>query len=160
MRNIESKNNNTAICKNKIFFRIYLCLVLIALLSLISCSGKKEVKRVSEESKIAREAIALTETVKNAYTKKDIETIEKNSTKDGFRAISSAMKGFDSVELTFNPVFSELKENAVYLNIAWQGIWKKGSKTIEERGMAVFIMKGSPLKVDSILSSNPFRHPE
>lgn len=160
MGNPELRNNNAINWKNNRFAKIYLCFILISLLSLISCSAKKEIKRVSEEAKIAKEAIALSETIKNAYTKKDFETLEKNSTKDGFRAISSVIKGFDSVELTFNPVFSEIKENTVYLNIAWQGIWKKAGKPYEERGMAVFIMKGSPLKVDNILSSNPFRHPE
>ncbi len=131
---------------------------IIVFVFVASC-GKGEVKKVSEDSKIATEAFSLAEKIREAYTKKDLSTIEKNSTREGFRTISSAFKTFDSVDLTFSPVWVEIEDNVVHLNISWKGTWQKGGKTMEERGMAVFVLKGRPLKVDNILRANPFRYP-
>jgi hypothetical protein len=131
----------------------------ILILFAASC-GKKEVKKVSEDSKMATEAFAIVETLKEAYVKKDYGTIEKNTTKEGFRAIKTAMKSFDAAELTFNPVLMEINDEVVRLNVSWKGIWQEKGKTTEERGMAVFVLKGRPLKVDNILRANPFRYPE
>lgn len=131
---------------------------IIVFVFVASC-GKGEVKKVSEDSKMATEAFSLAEKIREAYAKKDLSTIEKNSTREGFRTISSAFKPFDSVDLTFNPVWVEIEDNMVHLNISWKGRWQKNGKTTEERGMAVFVLKGRPLKVDNILRANPFSHP-
>lgn len=125
----------------------------------IAACGKKEVKKVSEDSKTAIEAFALAETVRAAYVNRDLSAIEKNSTREGARAIIGGMKAFDSVDLTFNPAWVEIDGDTVHLNVSWKGIWKRGGKTTEERGMAVFVLKGSPLKTDNILRANPFRYP-
>ena len=55
-----------------------LILLLIAVLPLLSC-GKKEVKKVTDESKTAQEAIALAEEIKEAYLKRDLAVIEKKT---------------------------------------------------------------------------------
>jgi len=138
----------------------FLILTLILSLTAVSCGGKKEVRVVTEDSRTATEAITLIQTVKEAYVKRDLRAIEMNTTKDGFRTISGNMKMFDSAELTFNPVLVEIKDDVVRVNISWRGTWKQAGKTIQERGMGVFILKGSPLRVDRILISNPFVHPE
>jgi hypothetical protein len=134
-------------------------LVLIMAVFVVSC-GKTAVKKVSEDSKIATETFAIVEAIKESYINKDVLGIEKNTTKDGFRAISSVLKTFDSAELTFNPVLVEIEEGTVSLNISWKGTWKKGGNTTAERGMAVFVLKGMPLKVDAVLRANPFKYPE
>jgi hypothetical protein len=131
---------------------------IIVFVFVASC-GKGEVKKVSEDSKMATEAFSLAEKIREAYAKKDLSTIEKNSTREGFRTISSAFKTFDSVDLTFSPVWVEIEDNVMHLNISWKGTWQKEGKTTEERGMAVFVLKGRPLKVDNILRANPFRYP-
>ncbi len=130
----------------------------IVLIFSVSC-GKKEVKRVSEESLIATEAFGLIEKIKDAYIKGDLSVIERNSTKDGFKAIA-AQRTFDSVDLTFSPVWVEIEGDTVNVNISWKGNWKRSGKSIEERGMAVFVLKGRPLKIDNVLRANPFRTPE
>lgn len=132
--------------------------VIIGFILTTSC-GKGEVKKVSEDSKIATEAFALAEKVREAYAKRDLSSIERNSTREGFRTISSALKSFDSVDLTFTPAWVEIEDNVVYLNISWKGMWQKSGKTFEERGMAIFVLKGRPLKVDNILRANPFKYP-
>ncbi|BCB97350.1 lipoprotein [Dissulfurispira thermophila] len=125
----------------------------------VASCGKGEVKKVSEDSKIATEAFALAEKIRDAYVKRDISGIESNTTRDGFRTISSTLKTFDSVVLTFTPAWVEIEGNVVHLNISWKGTWQKSGKITEERGMAVFVLKGRPLKVDNILRANPFRYP-
>lgn len=135
-----------------------ICVVLLLLLT--SCGGKKEVKKESEESKIAKEAFAVTEIIKNAYTKKDIGAIEKNATKEGLMIITRDIKKFDSVEFTFKPIWVDIESDKVLLNISWQGKWQKGSNNIDERGMAIFVLKDKPLRVDNILRTNPFNFPE
>ncbi len=138
---------------------LFVAVVLIMAVLAASC-GKKTVKRVSEDSKIATESFAVVDAIKKAYLKKDISGIEVNTTKDGFREISSLMKSFDSAELDFNPVLVEIEEGTVTYNVSWTGTWTKNGKTTQQRGMAVFVLKGVPLKVDAVSRANPFKYPE
>jgi hypothetical protein len=128
-------------------------------LLLISCEGK-EVKPVSQESKIAQEAIQLAETQKNAYEENDRQTLESLSTIDGYRELIGSLKTFDSAELTFTPTWIEIQDSTVKLTISWKGTWVVKGKTTEERGIAVFVLEGTPLKLAQIQRSSPFRQPE
>jgi len=136
-----------------------IAIILIVTLSVISC-GKKEVKKVTAESKIAQEAFAVSEEIKEAYLKKDLPSIEKNTTKEGYRELIGAIKSFDKAELTFSDKWVDIDKAAVSLKIAWEGKWVVRGETIEERGTAIFIFEGSPLKLSRILRNNPFRQPE
>ena len=138
---------------------LFVAVVLIMAVLAASC-GKKAVKKVSGDSKTATETFAVVDAIKKAYLKKDVLEIEKNTTRDGFREISSMMKSFDSAELEFNPVLIEIEEGTVNYNVSWIGTWTKDGKKTEERGMAVFVLKGMPLKVDAVLRANPFKYPE
>ncbi len=150
-----SKIKNSKIRNSLIFnFSFFILIFLLA-----SC-GKQEVKKVSEESKIAQEAFKLAEVIKNAYVKNDRVTMERNSTKEGYRELIGAMKSFDNAELTLIPRKVEIEDSTVYLNLAWNGTWMVGGKRTEERGLAIFVMEGRPLKLDRVLRSNPFRQPE
>jgi hypothetical protein len=136
-----------------------LILLLIAVLPLLSC-GKKEVKKVTDESKTAQEAIALAEEIKEAYLKRDLAVIEKNTTKEGYRELLGAIKSFDKAELTFSSKWVQIEKTSVSMKIAWSGKWVVSGATTEERGTALFIFEGSPLKLSRILRANPFRQPE
>ncbi|OGW58189.1 MAG: hypothetical protein A2Z09_00870 [Nitrospirae bacterium RBG_16_43_8] len=136
-----------------------LILLLIAVFSLLSCGGK-EVKKVTDESKTAQEAIALAEGIKEAYLKRDLSAIEKGTTKEGYRELLGAIKSFDKAELTFSSKWVEIEETSVSVRIAWSGEWVVGGQTTEERGAALFIFEGRPLKLSRILRANPFRQPE
>lgn len=136
-----------------------LILLLIAVFSLLSCGGK-EVKKVTDESKTAQEAIALAEEIKEAYLKRDLAVIERNTTKEGYRELLGAIKRFDKAELTFSSKWVEIEKTAVSMKIAWSGKWVVGEQTAEERGTAIFIFEGSPLKLSRVLRANPFRQPE
>lgn len=140
--------------------RKFLGIFLLILLLLVSCGGKKEVKKESEESKTAKDAFAVIESLRNAYIAKDITAIERNTTKEGFQLVVKDIKKIDTVELKFKPVWVEIEQDKVLLNISWQGRWQKGAVINDEKGMAVFILKDKPLRVDKILRSNPFEYPE
>jgi hypothetical protein len=126
---------------------------------LISC-GKKEVKPVSAESKLAQEAFELAETLRIAYLENDLRKLEKNSTKDGYIELIGAIKNFDGAELTFTSTWLEIEESTVYLTVSWKGAWKAGGRISEERGVAIFEFEGKPLKLSKVHRANPFIQPE
>ena len=134
-------------------------LLLLVGVMLVSC-GKKEVKQVSPESKITQEAFALAETIKNAFVVKDNITLKKNSTEAGYKDITANTRSFDSVEISFTPRWVEMENNQLQLNISWKSSWVVSGKSTAERGMAVFVMEGTPLRVSKILRGNPFIRPE
>ncbi len=139
---------------------LVLVAVMIVSLFVVSCGGKKEVKKVSEDSRVATEAFALIETVRKAYTERDMATLERSFTRDGYRTVSNGMKYFDSAALTFTPALMEIEGDKVQVNVSWKGSWRKLGKTTDQRGMAVFILKEKPLRVDAVMRANPFVLPE
>lgn len=142
----------------KIMYSLFIGVILFIGLSPVSCS-KKEVKQVSQESKITLEAFALAETIKNAFLKNDRTTLQENSTEAGYKDITANKKTFDSVELTFTPKWVEIENTKLTLDITWKSTWIISGRRTEDRGMAVFIMEGRPLKVSKILRLNPFIYP-
>ena len=134
-------------------------LLVLACVMLVSC-GKKEVKPVSQESKMTMEAFALAETIKNAFIVKDNITLKKNSTESGYKDITANTRLFDSVEITFTPRWVDIENNKLHVNISWKSKWTVSGSSSAERGMAVFVMEGTPLKVSNILRANPFVMPQ
>jgi len=139
-------------------FSTIAALICLALL-VVSC-GKKEVKQTTVDSKIATQSFAVAEALRSAYVSRQIAAMETHTTKDGFRSITGVLKTFDSVDLTFTPVWVDIQGDRVLLNVSWKGKWTSAGNITEERGMAVFELKGNPLKVDAVLRANPFRYPE
>ena len=129
--------------------------LLFAGVLLVSC-GNKEVKQVSQDSKITLEAFALAETVKNAFVVQDDITLKKSSTEEGYRDLRANTRLYDRVELNFTPRWVEMENNRLQVNIAWKTTWVVAGKSTEERGMAVFVMEGVPLKISKVLRGNPF----
>lgn len=141
--------------------RVALCvLCCVLLVFIVSCGGKKEVKPVSRESTMAQDAFAVAEAVRDAYARKEFTGIADKCTKEGYRDVIDSVRHFDSVDLTFTPRWVEIDKAKVYVNIAWKGTWVVGKDTVRERGMAVFQMEGTPLKLSKIVRGNPFRYPE
>jgi hypothetical protein len=133
--------------------------VIVLGLLFASCGKDEVVKQVPRETQLSKEAFALAETIKNAFIDNDVELLRANSSEKGFDDITARKRAFDSVELSFTPRWVEIENNQIYLNIAWKSRWIISDKISEERGMAVFIMEGSPLKVSGILRANPFVYP-
>ena len=133
-----------------------IALILLICCTAAACGGKKEVKQVSQDSKATTEAFALAETIKDAFIANDMDRLQKNSTTEGFRDITANRKAYDSVAITFTPRWVEIEGGQLTLNISWKSSWSRAGKMTEERGMAVFMMEGTPLRVSKILQSNPF----
>lgn len=131
-------------------------LLLLVSVLLLSCGGKKEVKQVTQESKTATEAFGVAETIKNAFVKKDLATIQRNTTEAGFKNITAGKQVFDSVDIILTPRWVEIEGEQILVNISWKSIWTLSGRKTDERGMAVFVMEGNPLKVTKILRANPF----
>ena len=142
-------------CGLRIFVICSLVLVLVS-----ACGGKKEVKEETPDAKISKEAISIAETVRSAYVEKTFSSIQWVSTEDAYKAILNSVKHFDSVELTFTPKWVEIEKTMVYLNVAWNGTWTVGGETTRERGMAIFLFDGQPLKLSKIIRGSPFVYPE
>jgi hypothetical protein len=134
-------------------------LLLLAGVMLVSC-GKKEVKQVSQESRTALEAFSLAENVKTAFINRDDITLKKSSTEEGYRDITVNPRAFDRVDFTFTPRWVEIEGDRLNVNISWKSTWVVSGRSTEDRGMAVFVMQGSPLRVAKILRANPFIYPE
>lgn len=134
-------------------------IVALAVLMVVAC-GKKEVKKESEDSKTATEAISVIQSLREAYVANNPKLIEGYATREGYRTIVSNLKRFDSAELEFNPVWIEIEGSQVSANVSWKGRWRRGEKSFEERGMAIFVLTGRPLKVDNVLRTSPFVHPD
>jgi len=132
----------------------------LILLAFVGACGKKEVKKVSPDSKLTTEAFEVADKIREAYLENDRAAIERYTTRGGYASISISRRSFDSADLTFTPVLVEIYGDTVHVYISWTGTWKKGGKTIDDRGLADFIMKEKPLKLDEILRENPFRRPE
>jgi hypothetical protein len=145
---------------NKTTMRTLTALISLFMAMLLLSCGKKEVKPVSQESKLAQEAFQLADTLRQAYVKNNRSTLEESSTSDGYRELIGAMKKFDKAELTFTSTWVEIKDSSVYLSVSWKGVWTVGSKSTEERGLAIFVFEGSPLKLARVQRDNPFRQPE
>ena len=133
-------------------------LLFCILLVVVSC-GKKEIKPVSRESKTALEAFKLADEVRQEFIKRDFAAIRQNSTEEGYDAIAGDKTSFDSLELTFTPRWVEIDKDRVVVNISWTSNWVIGGKEKQDSGMAVFVMKGLPLKVAAIERANPFVAP-
>lgn len=138
--------------------RIVVLAVCCVVLSLLSC-GKKEVKKETLEGRIASEAIAVIDKLKGAYIKRNRSEIEQTTTPQSARAILQSLAKFDSVELSFNPVWMEIEQDKVTVNVSWKAKWTVSGNTVEDRGMAIFELRGQPMKVDRILRANPFNVP-
>lgn len=134
--------------------------ILLCFAMLFFACSKKEVKTVSQESNIALEVFALAETLKNAFISGDLETVRAATTEEGYKKVTGDKRDADSVVMTFTPRWVEIDKNKIYVNIAWNSTWVLAGKRVEERGMAVFIVEGKPLKLNEILRANPFKYPE
>jgi len=135
-------------------------ILLVCIIGALFACGKKEVKPESQESKIAQESFALAETLKGAFIRNDKAVLRDNTTEEGYRDVTANKKAFDSVELTFTPRWVEIEDNQINLNVSWKSTWSSAGKKTEDRGMAVFVIEGRPLKLSKILRTNPFKYPE
>lgn len=141
------------------FLRIRVLAVFILVL-IAACGGKETVKQPSQDSKISEEAFSIAEALRTAYVEKNFSSVADKCTKEAYKDFIDSIKFFDSVELAFTPRWVEIEKSKVYLNISWRGNWVIGKDAARERGMAVLLFEGTPLKLSKIVRGNPFKYPE
>jgi hypothetical protein len=134
-------------------------LIVMAVLLVGACTPK-EVKVQSEDSRSAEEAFALAEDMRKAYVGKDFKALERYATEDGFKDLKKHLRDFERVELKFTSRWVDIEGGELTLNVAWKGTWTIMGREREDRGMAVFQLTGSPLRLNRILRSSPFRNPD
>lgn len=135
-------------------------LIFFIILFLFSCGTKKQVKPPSEEYTYTKQAFRVVEEIKQAYQNKDNSGIRKNSTESAYREIIASIRPFDKAELEFNPVFAEWSQDGFRLYVSWNGKWYYLGKETEERGLADFLLRGNPPKVEKIIRGSPFKYPD
>ncbi len=138
--------------------RTFILALVLALLA--ACAD--EVKKPSEDALMAEEAFGVAEGMRRAYVEKNFRGMKKYSTEDAYAEIARDIKKFKNVELEFKPRWVEIKaDGALHLYVSWNGSWTLGGGREEQRrGMALFELRGRPLKLAGIIRSSPFREPE
>jgi hypothetical protein len=53
-----------------------------------------------------------------------------------------------------------MEKDGYKLYVSWNGKWSYLGNETEQRGLAIFLIKGNPPKVERILRGNPFRYPD
>lgn len=135
-------------------------LLIVMAVLLVGACAPKEVKVQSEDSRLAEEAFALVEDMRKAYVGKDLKALESYATEDGFKDLKKRLRDFERVELKFTSRRVNIEGGELTLNVAWKGTWTIRGREREGRGMAVFQLTGSPLRLDRVLRSSPFRNPD
>lgn len=140
-------------------FKTALPFILVIFVLLVSCS-KKEVKPPSEDVRVSREGFTVLDDLRKAYLNKNEAEMKALSTQAGFSELKNSVHPFDSAELKFSPRWVEIKGDLMTVNVAWEGSWEYGGKKQNERGMAVFELKGNPPRFERTIKGSPFIYPE
>lgn len=141
---------------------IFTFFVVVLFGSFIFACSKSEVKKPSEEAIIAKEAIELVNTIKEAYMNNNEDKIRELSANDEvIKKISFSGKPSD-LEFIFRWI--EIKDNKAEVYVSWKALWKsvakvtvEDSKYIESKGFCLFILEGKPFRLVKILRENPFQ---
>lgn len=144
-------------CYNSYMKPAVIALWLAAAVFAFGCT--KEVKEPSDDSNLAVEAVKVMESLKEAYERKDFESLKKYTTNDGYNSIKKDIKDFEKAEIALQPKRVEIDDDIVRVNLTWDGRWRVEGQTSGDHGMAVFVFIERPLRLQSIELSNPFGKP-
>ncbi len=131
------------------------------MLAALAAGCSSDVKKPTEDSIIAMEALSLVEGLRKTYEAKEFSSMARFSTNEAYRSIAGALKSFDSVELSFTPKWVEINRDgdAVEMLVSWKGKWVTGETSREKDGTVLFSIGGEPLKVRKINRLSPFSQP-
>ncbi len=131
------------------------------LIAVMAAGCSSDVKKPTEDSLIAMEAMDMVEELRAAYEKREFSSMARFCTRDAYRGITEGLKSFDSAELKFTPKWIEINRDgdAVEMLVAWKGTWKTGELSTQKDGIVLFSIGGDPLKVREITRFSPFSLP-
>jgi hypothetical protein len=133
------------------------CIFLIILVFIVPGCGKDKVKP-SADSILAREALNTIDTIKKSYETKDRRNLQERLAPE---IAESTLKElyFEKVDLSFTTRMVTIDASTVTVKLNWQGTWIMGNKSTKNRGIADFVLEGSPMKIIRVDGDNPFHAP-
>ncbi|MBI4698030.1 MAG: hypothetical protein HY758_03745 [Nitrospirae bacterium] len=134
-----------------------LCAILIILVFISGCSGKDKVKP-SADSLLTTEALNDISIVRTAYQDKNNSALQNYLAPELYESISKQMF-FDRNDLSLSPQIVRIIGTEVMVTVNWQGVWTMKSEARKDRGVAIFVFEGSPMKLVRIDGDHPFLIP-
>lgn len=135
--------------------RVFITLSIISVLfSVVLLGCSKEVKKPSEESILARQAMEVVSAIKEAYMKEDRDTLLRLSTSEEVFALFSFSAMPEDLEFTFRWV--DVYDSKAEVYVSWKAKKGKVSPEKEQKGLCLFVLEGRPFKLKKILRENPF----
>lgn len=137
-----------------------LTLLFLLMTTMNACS--KEVKRPSEESIIAKEAMEVVLEIKEAYMNKDRERLEKLLVS---KEVMDNFSFFDIPrEMEFIFRWVDIYDSKADVYVSWKIVPATVTSplagdvsTQELKGLCLFVLEGRPFKLKKILRENPFK---
>ncbi len=120
----------------------------------LGCNSKENVKP-SADSNLTIEALNSIDTLKTAYEGKDRDAF-RSRLAPVLAAKTSNELSFEKAELSFSPRMVDINNSEVMVSLNWMGEWVIRGKVRRDRGIAVFVFGGTPLKLIRIDGDNPF----
>lgn len=133
------------------------CIFLILLVMIVLGCGKDKVKP-SADSILAREALNTVDTIKKAYETKDRRNLQKHLAPEITEGTLKELY-FEKVDLSFTTKMVMIDGSTVTVKLNWQGTWTLRNKSTKNRGIADFVLEGSPMKLIRVDGDNPFHAP-
>lgn len=131
-------------------------LVLLMLVALAGCASD-EARVPSPEVVIAGEAFDLAIEIRDAFIDTDSSDLKSLCSETMYQKLADTMGTFRGLSLDFTKRWVDIDtDGMVHLYIAWQRKGEYAGKDASGAGMAVFVLKGSPLMLEDILRENPF----
>ncbi len=128
-------------------------IVLVAALASFGC-GSKNIKP-SSDSIITKEALRVTNVIKDAYEGKDKNILRENISPEFVQNVTGGLL-FEKAELSFTPRVVKITGPDIRVNLNWQGTWTIKGKTMKNRGVATFVLQQRTMKLTGIEGDNPF----
>ncbi len=138
--------------KNNIF-----AILIILLFIFPACSGKDKVKP-SADSLLTTDALSTIHAVRTAYEEKDHDFLKNHLVPELAEDISKELS-FEKAELSFTPKMVKITDSTITVDLNWKGSWVVKGDKLQDRGAAVFVLDGSPMKLIRLIGDNPFHTP-
>lgn len=133
--------------------------ILICTAFLVGCGT--QAKRPSQDVLIAGQVLKHVERLRMAYSARDMVAMEALIMPEAFREIRYGVKQFSSVDITMEGQWIDIKEDgSIEVRISWAGRWHiDRSLEATDKGVAVFVLSGSPLRLEKVRGLSPFAAP-
>jgi cell division septation protein DedD len=129
-------------------------LYVLTLVFLFFSCGKDEVKP-SADSTLTMKALTSMKTIKTAYEEKDLTALQ-NHLASGISESLAKELIFEKTELSLVPRLVRIINQTVKISLNWQGTWTVEGNSTKNRGVAVFVFEGDPMRLIEIEGDSPF----